>query len=116
MKFRDIVDQIYIDPRKMVEYALNQNHPRGRHKARVFKSALGFDNKNFNHLKAQIESQILDAEANEGEVDQHGKRYTVDLLIKGSSENEALVRTCWLVPPGTRVGRLITLLVRKSHE
>jgi len=26
---------------KLVDYALNTEHPRGRHKARVFRSALG---------------------------------------------------------------------------
>ncbi len=30
-----------IPTHKLVEYALNPEHPRGQHKARVFQSALG---------------------------------------------------------------------------
>jgi hypothetical protein len=33
--------QAVIDTRKLAEYALSLEHPRGRHKARVFQSALG---------------------------------------------------------------------------
>jgi len=47
MKLGDIVDRIYIDPRKFTEYALNPSHPRGGHKARVFRSALGYDKQNY---------------------------------------------------------------------
>ncbi|MGH7597739.1 MAG: DUF6883 domain-containing protein, partial [bacterium] len=78
MKLSDIVDRIYIDPRKFTEYALNPSHPRGGHKARVFKSALGCDAQNYENLKLQIESQAFDAEATEGIVDKHGQRYVVD--------------------------------------
>ncbi|WP_371744328.1 DUF6883 domain-containing protein [Acidithiobacillus ferrooxidans] len=31
----------YIDDQKLVGYCLNPEHPEGRHKARVFYSALG---------------------------------------------------------------------------
>jgi filamentous hemagglutinin len=31
-----------VGARKIVDYALNPNHPVGRHKARVFAAALGF--------------------------------------------------------------------------
>ncbi len=114
MKLGDIVDRIYIDPRKLTEYALNPEHPRGGHKAKVFKSALGYDKQNYENLKSQIESQVLDSDAKEGMTDKHGKRYVVDILIKGYSGKEAMIRTCWLVPPGTKEGRLTTLLVRKK--
>ena len=113
MKLSEIVDRIYIDPRKFTEYALNPSHPRGGHKARVFKSALGYDVQSYENLKSQIESQALDAEATEGIVDKHGQRYVVDIPIKGPSGNEVLVRTCWSVPPGMKEARLTTLIVRK---
>ena len=34
-------DHAEIDLRKLREYCLNPAHPRGRHKARVFRAALG---------------------------------------------------------------------------
>lgn len=113
MKFRDIVNRIYIDPRKLTEYALNPSHPRGGHKAKVFRSALGYDIQNYEGLKSQIESQVLDAEATEGFADKHGQRYVIEIPIKGPSGNEVMVRTCWIVPPGLKEARLTTLIVRK---
>jgi hypothetical protein len=34
-------DRAIVDIRKLTDYCLNYEHPRGRHKARVFQSALG---------------------------------------------------------------------------
>jgi len=113
MKLRDVVDRIYLDPRKLTEYALNPNHPRGGHKARVFRSALGYNTQNYKSLKLQIESQVLDAEATQGLADKHGQRYVVDIPVQGQSGNEVVVRTCWIVPPGVKEARLTTLIVRK---
>ncbi len=114
MKFGEIVDSVYIDLRKFTEYALNPEHARGSHKARVFKSALGYDRENLQELKAQIEAKILLMEADEGMADKHGRRFVVDLPITGPSGKQAVVRTCWLVPPGSKEARLTTLLVRKK--
>ncbi len=35
-------DQAFVDLRKLRDYCLNPEHPRGRHKARLFKGALGW--------------------------------------------------------------------------
>lgn len=35
-------ERAVVDIRKLGEYCLNAEHPRGQHKARVFKSALGW--------------------------------------------------------------------------
>jgi hypothetical protein len=69
--------------------------------------------KNYQSLKSQIESQVLDLEATAGAVDKHGQRYVVDIPIKGLSGSEIMVRTCWIVPPGSKEARLTTLIVRK---
>jgi hypothetical protein len=34
-------DEAILDVRKIEDYCLNPSHPRGRHKARVFRDALG---------------------------------------------------------------------------
>lgn len=43
-----------INPKKLTEYALNPDHPVGRHKARVFESALGFNKDNADDLLKQL--------------------------------------------------------------
>jgi hypothetical protein len=39
-------------------YFLNENHPEGKHKARLFKSILNIDISNFELLKDEIKEQI----------------------------------------------------------
>jgi hypothetical protein len=63
MKLRDFASDIYINPAKLVNYALNLDHSRGGHKARVFRAALGYTIDNYQTLLNQIEELALDADA-----------------------------------------------------
>ncbi|MBI5716053.1 MAG: hypothetical protein HZC38_21870 [Chloroflexi bacterium] len=114
MKLSEIVQYIQIDDRKFTEYALNEDHPKGRHKARRFRESLGFTAENFSDLKKQIEEKILGVESAVGEKDKHGQRYTVDILIRGVNEKECVVRTGWIVAPDSNQAQLTTLFVRSE--
>lgn len=114
MKLGEIVKQIYVDPRKLTEYALNSNHPRGLHKAWLFKKLLGYTKANYESLKNQIENQALSCEAITGKADQRGQRYTVDIAIQGTEGQNAVIRTGWLVAPNSNEAWLTTLFVRKK--
>ncbi len=46
MKLGDVVNRIVIDPRKLTEYALNPDNPRGADKAVMFEHHLGFTRDN----------------------------------------------------------------------
>lgn len=74
MKLGEIVQQIHTDPRKFTEYALNPEHPRGSHKAKLFKKLLGYTKANYELLKTQIENQVLNCEAIAGRSDSRGQR------------------------------------------
>jgi len=113
MKLADIVEQVRVDPRKLINYALNPEAPWGRHKAVVFKQALGFTQQNYADLLAQIEQQALEAEATFHSEDEFGRRYTVDLSVQGRDGRKGVVRTGWIVAPGADVARLVTLYVRR---
>jgi filamentous hemagglutinin len=63
MKLSEIVERASIDPRKLTEYALNPEAPWGQHKAVVFEQSLGINRQNYAGLLAQIEQQVLAAEA-----------------------------------------------------
>lgn len=115
MKLGEIVDRVVIDLRKLTDYALDPASPLGRHKARTFQQVLGFTRENYAALVAQIETQSLEGEAVLHSEDEFGQRYTVDLLIRGAEGQEAIVRTGWLVSPGAREARLITLYVRRRQ-
>lgn len=114
MKLKEIVNRLAIDPRKLTEYALNPDNPVGKDKAIVFQNRLGFSKDNYNSLLEQISHQALDAEVILGRNDQHGQRYSVDILILGTEGQQEIIRTGWIVEPNSDSARLVTLYVRKS--
>ena len=115
MKFGDVVSRIIIDPRKLTEYALNPNNPRGANKAVMFERHLGFNRDNYQLLLQQIESKALLLEATLQTTDVHGQRYQVDLEIEGIELGQIeTVRTGWIVELNTHATRLVTLYVRKG--
>ena len=88
MRLIDFVVRLEIDERKLTEYALSPHSERGKHKARVFRSALGFTLENYQSLLGQIKSQALVAPADMTRASSFGEHYTVDLPITG--ENGAI--------------------------
>lgn len=114
MKLKEIASHIEIDPRKIIDYALNSEHPTGRHKARVFEAALGFTRDNWHDLLEQIKSQSLDAEAAVLGSDAFGRRVQVDLIITGITGQRATVCTGWLITLNSDIARLVTLYVKEG--
>jgi len=54
MKLRDLVSRIDIDPRKLINYALDPENPVGAHKALIFQQQLGYTQDNYALLLKQI--------------------------------------------------------------
>ncbi len=99
---------------KLEGYALNPTHePDGKHKARVFKSALGFDQSNWELLKQKILDELPYHEAKLNQSTRWGSEYDVDLVIEGPNGNAAEVRTKWLLKSGATAPSLITVYVKK---
>jgi hypothetical protein len=114
MKLKDIVTDIVIDPRKLTEYALNLDNPKGKDKAIMFERHLGFTRDNYQLLLDKIKATALDGEATLQRIDLHGQRYQVDLEITGiQSEQLEIVRTGWIVEQNSNAARLVTLYIRK---
>lgn len=99
-----------VDIRKLSDYCLDEEHPVGRHKARVFRAALGITVRDAEWFRAQILQMITDAEAVPSKADQHGKRYEADITIVRQGLR-AVVRTAWIVAPGGNVPRFISCRV-----
>jgi filamentous hemagglutinin len=117
MKLKDLVIDNNIDPRKLTEYALNPDNPKGADKAIMFERHLGFTRDNYEILLDKIKSTALDAEANLQKTDIHGQRYQVDLEITGIKPGQQeIVRTGWIVKQNSNIARLVTLYVRKRNE
>jgi RHS repeat-associated protein len=101
-----------IDPRKLTEYALNPTHHVGGSKARVFESALGYNQSNAEALLKQVYEKLPQSEAVLGELNQYGQRYTVDMPITGPNGKTVTVRTGWIFKPGAVTPELTTIYVK----
>jgi hypothetical protein len=100
-----------IKPDKLKKYSLDPTSDVGKHKARVFKSVLGFDQSNWELLSQSILNELPYYEAVFKEEDEHGKRYTVILAITGPNGVTADVLTGWIIEPDTNYPRLTTARV-----
>lgn len=84
-----------VDIRKLRDYVLNASHPEGRHKARVFLSALGLVADDSQWLAATILAGIGEAAAIETGSNAWGVLYQADMPIR-RGERCAKIRTGWL--------------------
>jgi hypothetical protein len=99
-----------VDDAKLVEYCLNSLHPRGRHKARVFRSRLGIGPNDFLILRDALLAAIRTSAASMGEMDPFGQRYVVDFELGGPA-GRAIVRSAWIIRTGEDFPRLSTCYV-----
>jgi len=106
---------VRIDLRKLRDYCLDPSHPRGRHKARVFKAALGLEQRHASWLETAIRAGVSSADAVSEARDEHGSRWRADLLLQHEGRF-ALVRTVWQVSPDGAVSRLVTCYVLQRNQ
>lgn len=88
-------DQAIVDIAKLRDYCLNPNHLEGRHKARVFLSALGIASADSGWLAEAILAALPGAEAEVQSETLWGMLYRVDVEIT-RGHRCAKVRTGWL--------------------
>jgi hypothetical protein len=95
---------------KLRHYCLDPHHPRGRHKARVFLSALGLGQSDVDLLHAALLEAAREEDAVPGEADQYGARHTVDFLMT-HGDRKATVRSAWIILRGESAPRLTSCFV-----
>jgi hypothetical protein len=95
---------------KLRDYSLNSQHEAGKHKARVFKSALGLTADDAEWLREKILSAAQTGEAVARPDSPFGANFVVDVLIEREGRT-ALVRTAWIVEFGTDFPRLTSCYV-----
>ena len=100
-----------VDPEKLTDYCLNPEHPRGKHKARVFATALGFTAENADDLRAALLTVAATAEAQPAASDRFGDRYVLEFEIKGP-RGAGVVRSTWIVRSGESSPRLTSCFVK----
>ncbi len=100
-------------PRLKVEgYVLDPMHPVGKHKAIVFKSALGFEQSDWEMLRNSIIAELPYHEAIEGTTDHYCTRYNVTMPIKGPNGRTVDVTTAWKIETGEDYPSFVTAIVK----
>ncbi len=104
------VEKAFIDIKKLENYCLNPLHPRGKHKAKVFASALGLTKENSIELKEEIVKSISEVQCEISETDQYGQRYVVDFeYFRGRLK--AYIRTSWIIKSNENFPRLVSCYI-----
>ncbi len=104
-------DRAIVDREKLTAYCLNPEHPRGKHKARVFAAALGITAENVDELRAALVAAAVTREAQPTTSNRFGDRYLIDFEIKGPT-GAGMVRSLWIVRHGDSAPRLTSCYVK----
>jgi hypothetical protein len=98
-----------VEIRKLQEYCLNSQHPRGRNKARVFAS-VGIREADAEELRTTLVAAASDGEAVLGAANPYGQRYIVDFNMARRGR-AVRIRSTWIVRAGEDLPRLTSCYV-----
>ena len=99
-----------VDVKKLRGYCLNQHHPRGRHKARVFAATLGMVAADAEILRGALLIAAITEDALLVETDEYGQRYQLDFTLE-KDDRKARLRSNWIVRRGEDFPRLTSCYV-----
>jgi hypothetical protein len=95
---------------KLRDYSLNSQHEAGKHKARVFKAALGISSEDAEWLRDEILAAAKTGEAVARPDSPFGINFVLDIEVEREGRR-AVVRTAWIVEFGTDFPRLTSCYV-----
>ncbi len=98
-------DYAVVDIRKLRDYCLNPMHDEGKHKARLFKSALGMTTDNAEELQEILLNAVKTHDARLGRRDEFGQRYTIDFIVEWEGKT-TMIRSGWIIELGLNTPRL----------
>lgn len=106
-------DRALIQPEKLAGYCLNPDHPEGRHKERVFRSALGMTAQDAPELYEALLSAVRDAEAELLPRNPQGQLFSVEFRMERHGRY-ATIRSVWIVRDEEDFPRLVTCYVKRK--
>ena len=95
---------------KLRDYALDPIHTKGKHKARVFASALGLTRNDAEWLRDELLRAARAVDCSLGPLTPHGQRY-VQIFNLARGEKTCRIRSVWNIRPNEDFPRLITCFV-----
>ena len=100
---------------KLQGYLLNSNHPRGKHKARVLNSVLGYHYENWETLSDKIFDAVQRADVVDIKKTEHGVKYITPITVVGEKGKSMVLEVVWQIDNNSKVPRLITLTFDKRR-
>ncbi|MBW4644262.1 MAG: hypothetical protein KME23_14970 [Goleter apudmare HA4340-LM2] len=95
---------------KIATYCLNPEHPEGKHKARVFKSALDLNLDDAEELQTILLQAVANYDAIPGKSNTYGQKYIIDFPITRANK-QAMIQSVWILRNDENFPRLVTCYV-----
>lgn len=109
--------QAVIRIEKIRDYALNEQHPDGKHKAMVFKGILGIERRHADTLAELIKTTLSSAAAQPGKSDEYGEHWTTYHQIVGFGSQSAVVTVAWIFKKEqSAVPQLISCYIEPNRQ
>jgi hypothetical protein len=99
-----------ISMEKLRGYCLNPEHPSGKHKARVFASALEITAKSAENLRELIARAAIEGEVIQQESTEFGRLFKVDWALP--NDDQVILRTLWEVTLDYPQPRLVSAFIK----
>lgn len=101
-------DRAIIEPAKIRDYLLSEQHPSGgRQKSVVFR-ALGYSADRWERLADDLRRQHLSLDATPKLKDEHGQRYEIRGRLRGPNGRAGEFVSAWIVALGDDVPRFLS--------
>ena len=101
----------FVPMEKLAGYALNLEHPVGKHKAIVFESVLGITITDAHFLRDKILEAVLIHEAIPTRLDKFGQRFLMEFVIQ-RNQRLATIVTAWIIEQNELSPRLTSCYIK----
>lgn len=100
-------DHAVVEDAKLLEYCLSPIHPRGKHKAKLFETALGITIAEAQILRSELLMAARTGEAVPTKQNAFGQMYEIRFTCRGPNRS-ADVLSVWIVLNNDQYPRLVT--------
>lgn len=98
-----------IDDAKLISYCLSPDHPRGKHKARLFNLLLGLEIADAFRLRNVLLDIAKSHEATPGKRNEFGQYYEIRFEMPGKTGRMVNMLSIWIIRNGEEFHRLVTV-------
>ncbi|MBD2472410.1 DUF6883 domain-containing protein [Nostoc sp. FACHB-145] len=103
-------ERAIVETEKIAGYCLNPEHPEGKHKARVFQSALDLNLDNVEELQTLLLQAVANYDAIPGKRNSYGQKYIIDFPVTRANK-QSIIQSVWIVRNDENFPRLVTCYI-----